>query len=141
MKFPCKYIRYFDQELHTDFILIALELCDMSLAMWMQDKCKRQLAKICHREILMQCSKGLAYLHEKKIIHRDIKPENILIVVDTTNGKVCVKISDFGLCKQLPVEKTSFTLTSHSGSYGWQAPEVLRFVAKNQAETLLKNEL
>jgi serine/threonine-protein kinase/endoribonuclease IRE1 len=39
-------------------------------------------------------------------------------------------ISDFGLCKKLDVDQTSFLPTSHgamaAGTIGWRAPEILR---------------
>jgi len=40
---------------------------------------------------------GLHFIHtKKKQIHRDIKPENVLV-----NSLGCVKLSDFGISKQL----------------------------------------
>lgn len=33
------------------------------------------------KEILCQVTRGLAHLHELKIVHRDIKPTNLLIFV------------------------------------------------------------
>lgn len=35
-------------------------------------------------------------------------------------------ISDFGLCKKLEVDQTSFLPTAVAGTVGWRAPEILR---------------
>ena len=57
---------------------------------------------------------SLAYLHGLGIVHRDVKPQNILI--DATGH---VKLTDFGLSKQLPTpppHPTSHTHRTHSHS-------------------------
>jgi Protein kinase domain len=48
------------------------------------------------RSVAKQLAAGLAYIHSQYQIHRDIKPENVLL-----NNRGDVKISDFGLVKQL----------------------------------------
>ena len=45
-------------------------------------------------KIMFEVSKGLQYLHQKKLVHRDLKPSNIMISED---GEV--RIIDFGLAK------------------------------------------
>lgn len=44
-------------------------------------------------KIMLDISRGLAYLSERDILHRDIKPANILL----HNG--CAKIADFGFAR------------------------------------------
>ncbi len=46
------------------------------------------------REIFIQLTQGLNFVHEKNVIHRDIKPENILV-----NKANKVKLTDFGLAQ------------------------------------------
>lgn len=64
-------------------------------------------------------------------MHRDIKPQNIL-VSKIKNGSQRMLISDFGLCKKLEVDQTSFLPTriglagAGAGTAGWRAPEILR---------------
>lgn len=66
---------------------------------------------------------GIAHLHQLGIIHRDLKPQNVLINKDSF---LSAKLSDMGISKRLPEDKSS--ITQHAtgyGSSGWQAPEQL----------------
>ena len=130
-------IRYYYQEAHSNFLYIALELCPASLA----DVIERPDA---HRELvvafepkraLRQITAGLRHLHALKIVHRDIKPQNILVShakrgAGGDNAGHRMLISDFGLCKRLELDQTSFLPTAHgamaAGTVGWRAPEILR---------------
>ncbi|KAK2964904.1 putative serine/threonine protein kinase [Blattamonas nauphoetae] len=51
--------------------------------------------------IAYQLLGGLSVMHRSGLIHRDIKPDNILFHYDYSKDLVFVKISDFGLSKQL----------------------------------------
>jgi serine/threonine-protein kinase/endoribonuclease IRE1 len=130
-------IRYYYQEAQGNFLYIALELCPASLA----DIVERPDA---HRELavafepkraLKQISAGLHHLHALKIVHRDIKPQNILVSAAAKgasgrHGGHRMLISDFGLCRRLEIDQTSFAPTAHGagavGTVGWRAPEILR---------------
>lgn len=70
----------------------------------LSDKLKGQalpLDQFC--EILMQVCAGLECAHNAGIIHRDLKPSNIFVCKET-DGKVPVKVIDFGMSK---AEETS----------------------------------
>lgn len=58
-------------------------------------------------KIATQTARGLQYLHDElqpQIIHGDIKASNVLL-----NSNLDAKISDFGLGKLCPDDKTNFT--------------------------------
>ncbi|KDQ07551.1 hypothetical protein BOTBODRAFT_38751 [Botryobasidium botryosum FD-172 SS1] len=125
-------IRYYYKEFKDNFLYIALELCPASLA----DIVERPTAfpdispSFDPKRALAQITAGLGHLHSLKIVHRDIKPPNILISRRGKNGATRMLISDFGLCKKLESDQTSFLPTAQgsmgAGTVGWRAPEILR---------------
>lgn len=134
-------VRYFcSQSSETEkFLYIALELCVCSL----EDIIEKQVSYPktlwihlgSYSEVLHQLASGLNYLHSLKIVHRDLKPQNILVGESSKkNAKhqpistVRLLISDFGLCKKLDADQSSFRATTQhaaSGTSGWRAPELL----------------
>lgn len=127
-------IRYFCREQAAGFLYIALELCPASL----QDVIERpqdypQLVGggLNVPDILRQITAGVRYLHSLKIVHRDLKPQNILVAAPRgrtgSNNHLRLLISDFGLCKKLEDNQSSFrATTAHAaGTSGWRAPELL----------------
>lgn len=68
-------------------------------------------------QIILDSSKGMAYLHSLGILHRDLKSQNILLCKHWS-----AKISDFGISR---VADDS-TMTSRVGTTRWTAPEVLK---------------
>lgn len=124
-------IRYYSQAQAAGFLYIALELCPASLADVIDDKQRQfQHLKLAGEKdmpgVLYQITSGLAYLHKLRIVHRDLKPQNILVTL-TKEGKPRLLVSDFGLCKKLEGEQSSFrATTAHAaGTSGWRAPELL----------------
>ncbi|PYH41303.1 bifunctional endoribonuclease/protein kinase IRE1 [Aspergillus saccharolyticus JOP 1030-1] len=126
-------IRYYCREQAAGFLYIALELCPASL----QDVVERpgdfpQLVQggMDMPDVLRQIIAGVRYLHSLKIVHRDLKPQNILVAMPrgrTGMGALRLLISDFGLCKKLEDNQSSFrATTAHAaGTSGWRAPELL----------------
>jgi len=74
------------------------------------------------RDIVRQLVEGVDYLHNQGIAHRDLKPENLLCS-ETDDGKVVIKIADFGLSKAFSGESA---LETSCGTPDYAAPEVLR---------------
>ncbi|ODQ63386.1 hypothetical protein NADFUDRAFT_84511 [Nadsonia fulvescens var. elongata DSM 6958] len=136
-------IRYYCKQQSEKFLYIALELCPGTLedvvekAYQHPDLVKRMNLN----QVLFQIGSGVQYLHSLKIVHRDLKPQNILVAPPrkvhrkdannhyTTETLVPVRmlISDFGLCKKLENDQSSFrATTAHAaGTSGWRAPELL----------------
>ena len=62
-------------------------------------------------KIAADVSRGMDYLHQRKIIHRDLKAANLLM--DENN---IVKIADFGVAR---IIETTGHMTAETGTYRW----------------------
>ncbi|KAL1956611.1 hypothetical protein VTO42DRAFT_6958 [Malbranchea cinnamomea] len=127
-------IRYFCREQTAGFLYIALELCPASLQDIIerpQDYPNLVTSNLAVPDMLRQITAGVRYLHSLKIVHRDLKPQNILVAAPKSRmaapGALRLLISDFGLCKKLEDNQSSFrATTAHAaGTSGWRAPELL----------------
>ncbi|KAK8869908.1 hypothetical protein IAR55_000476 [Kwoniella newhampshirensis] len=122
-------IRYYCQEKRDNFLYIALDLCQSSLADLVEtpDKHLEMASSLDRKKALSQITAGLKHLHGMKIIHRDIKPQNVL-VSRAKDGSLRMLVSDFGLARRLDQGQSSFAPTANNlaGSLGWRAPECIR---------------
>lgn len=124
-------IRYFCSQEKNKFLYIALELCSASLEDLIEKKKDDLNVDIEVSQILYQIANGVNHLHSLKIVHRDIKPQNILVSLSkkgsNQENSVRFLISDFGLCKKLDADQSSFkgTTANAAGTSGWRAPELL----------------
>ncbi|PWW75207.1 hypothetical protein C7212DRAFT_281964 [Tuber magnatum] len=128
-------IRYYCTQHGSRFLYIALELCPASLFDIYSDPINHSdlLGLMDPIDVLRQIASGIRHLHSLKIVHRDLKPHNILVSHpkplphDSSTKRPRILISDFGLCKKLEGDKSSFgATTAHAaGTSGWRAPELL----------------
>ncbi|BEI85390.1 hypothetical protein CcaverHIS002_0507910 [Cutaneotrichosporon cavernicola] len=122
-------IRYYCQERRDNFLYIALDLCQASLADLIEtpNSFLELASALDHKKALQQITSGVKHLHSMKIIHRDIKPQNVL-VSKAKNGSLRMLVSDFGLARRLEQGQSSFAPTANNlaGSLGWRAPECIR---------------
>jgi len=105
-----------------DTVLLVLELApggELFDILYYTDKMRPIMA----RTYFYQLCLGLQAIHAANICHRDLKPQNLLL-----NKRFQLKITDFGLAKIFKDDtsaKQKVMETSHVGTKGYQAPEIL----------------
>jgi serine/threonine-protein kinase len=85
-------------------------------------------------EIAIQALHGLEHLHSMGLIHRDISPENIMLSQDY-QGKLLVKVIDFGIAKQLAEGEGNQGLTQTGmflGKLKYASPEQAGFLKEGE---------
>lgn len=112
-----KVVKHFDTvEIDNNSFATVLELCsgpDLSFYIKQNGHLSEREAKIIIKQIII----GLKELHRQGIIHYDLKPQNIIF------HKGEVKISDFGLAKDM-ADKDKIELTCKGvGTYYYLPPE------------------
>jgi serine/threonine-protein kinase len=86
-------------------------------------------------EVAIQALAGLEALHEMGIIHRDISPENIMLSQDR-QGRLLVKVIDFGIAKQLSDAEGGHGLTQTGmflGKLKYASPEQAGFMREGES--------
>ncbi len=76
------------------------------------------------KDVCLQLAKGMAHIHEQRLIHRDVKPGNVLIWVDSIREKFLMKWADFGLRKPVSERGTHSISCEFKGSEDWYALEI-----------------
>nr|XP_061795951.1 serine/threonine-protein kinase 33-like [Nerophis lumbriciformis] len=79
------------------------------------------------RHIIGCLADAITYLHKKKIMHRDLKLENILVKnsLDDYNGKLDIKVADFGLSVKTYGVGSESILSDVCGTPIYMAPEMM----------------
>jgi serine/threonine protein kinase len=65
--------------------------------------------------IAVQSCDALSAAHAQGLIHRDLKPANVMLAVDPADGKIIVKLVDFGLAKLVQQEGDSLLARTATG--------------------------
>lgn len=71
-------------------LYLVVEYCGQGSVQNMVDA-KTAMSNELKKKLLMDCCKGMLYLHANKVIHRDLKPGNLLVTNDSQ-----AKVADFG---------------------------------------------
>jgi len=86
-------VRLFDVVHEVKRLTLVFEYLDQDLKKYMDDHGGAVSPELM-KSFLYQLLKGIAFVHDKRILHRDLKPQNLLI-----SKKGELKLADFGLAR------------------------------------------
>eukprot|EP00826_Nyctotherus_ovalis_P019162 TRINITY_DN1585_c0_g1_i2.p1 TRINITY_DN1585_c0_g1~~TRINITY_DN1585_c0_g1_i2.p1 ORF type:complete len:582 (+),score=143.91 TRINITY_DN1585_c0_g1_i2:687-2432(+) len=120
--FVIKMYYAFQTPEHIHFVLDYCELSDLSGHIDERQIFTEKEARFYISELIL----AIEYLHSKDIVYRDLKPANILICTPalTLGGNGHIKLSDFGLAKQILGQEPPRSL-SFCGSLSYLSPDML----------------
>ncbi|KAI1691868.1 protein kinase domain-containing protein [Ditylenchus destructor] len=114
-----RIVKFFESFSDEEYTYIVMEYCERGT---LKDYIKQNghLDKKTAADVLSQLIEGVSIMHKNEIMHRDLTASNVLIS-RVTNGRLFVKISDFGLTKKTPLTAAHGTCL---GTPGYIAPQV-----------------
>ncbi|KAH3758214.1 tyrosine protein kinase [Pelomyxa schiedti] len=83
------------------------------------------LSLVVKLKCMIDCAKGMKFLHHSNLLHRDLKTDNLLISSLDEDAKVNAKISDFGTTRGVSTVSVDQTFTAGIGTPAFMAPEQL----------------
>ncbi|KAK9325990.1 kinase-like domain-containing protein [Lipomyces orientalis] len=110
-------------DLSTRQLHIVMECLDMNLYQYLHARNGVRFDTAVVRGMLNQVLTGLHHIHSHGYFHRDIKPENMLVSVSAGSAVPTVKLSDFGLVRD--VRSTAAPYTTYVSTRWYRAPEIL----------------
>jgi eukaryotic-like serine/threonine-protein kinase len=80
-------------------------------------------------DIVAQIARALGQAHAESVAHRDLKPANVFVTRDE-DGRLLVKLLDFGIARTIHAHRLSGTFTTEKGfvfgTPGYMSPEQTR---------------
>ncbi|KAH3760222.1 protein serine/threonine kinase [Pelomyxa schiedti] len=86
---------------------------------------KTKLSNLLKLKCVIDCAKGMTFLHQLSILHRDLKPDNLLVSSLNVDVEVNCKINDFGTSRNINKSEQAQYYTCGVGTPVYMAPEVL----------------
>eukprot|EP01105_Mastigella_eilhardi_P003412 TRINITY_DN1437_c0_g1_i10.p1 TRINITY_DN1437_c0_g1~~TRINITY_DN1437_c0_g1_i10.p1 ORF type:complete len:986 (+),score=137.73 TRINITY_DN1437_c0_g1_i10:141-2960(+) len=74
---------------------------------------------------LLDCARGMTFLHTSGVLHRDLKGDNLLMVSLDIGAPVNSKISDFGTTRDVQSQEAEKHLTRAMGTPIFMSPEII----------------
>ena len=112
-------ISYQGSDIQNNDLWIFMEYCPLKD---LDEYCSTlSLSEDVKFDIMIQIANAIKHIHEQKdaIAHRDIKPENIMVTEN--EGKIVIKLNDFGTSIIADLTKT---FTTFAGTMEFMAPEL-----------------
>ena len=77
------------------------------------------------RNYAAQILRGLDAMHSLGFVHRDLKPGNILVKFDPLTRKSTLVLTDFGLCRTVPLDPRTKPMSPQAVTVWYRPPELL----------------
>ncbi|MEN0063315.1 MAG: serine/threonine-protein kinase [Myxococcota bacterium] len=116
-------VRIYDFGQDGSTFFLAMEWLDgRTLAALLEDEGPLPLGKVL--DFGAEIAQGLAEAHRHGIVHRDVKPSNVMVT--RREGRVGLKLLDFGIGKDISADSQLTLHTALIGSPNFMAPEQIR---------------